>query len=207
MTATDARSMALQHCLALEERIGSRRALQPKATDPGNVMETIALEVSPSALPSWRLLPDHARWYIGAFPRFSQSREAFCTPRFTESLRQRIKFSADGGVAGVATRLATAFPQLVRRVTAIALDRPITVYLECEGVHEGMWGDIICPTGRRVTFKEQHRIVAIGGRVVWHRIALDLWAIELQLCGNDNVDPDDTVRMGRVRGEARRGRH
>ena len=122
-------------------------------------------------------------------------REAFSTSRFGNSLTLRGASSAEGDVAEVAIRLATAFPQLVRRITTIAVDGPIKVGLECEGVHEGMWGDIICPTMRRVTFEEQHQIVAIDGHVVWHRMVLDLWAIELQLCGNDCVDPDETVRM------------
>ena len=98
-------------------------------------------------------------------------------------------------------RLATAFPQLVRRVTAVVMDGLITVRLVCEGVHEGMWGAIICATGRRVTFEEQHEIVAVDGRIVSDHIALDLPAIVLQLCGNRGVDPDETARMGKARRE------
>jgi hypothetical protein len=103
--------------------------------------------------------------------------------------------SAQTNVAKVATRLKTAFPRLVRRVTAVAIDGPIVVSLECAGLHEGMWGDIINPTSRLAKFEEQHDIVAIDGAIVSDSIVLDLPAILSQLCGNSEVDPDETTRM------------
>jgi predicted ester cyclase len=108
--------------------------------------------------------------------------------------------SAGGDIAEVATRLATAFPRLVRRVTDIAMDEPIVVRVACEGVHEGMWGSV-CPTKTKVVFEEQHQIVVGDGRVVSDQVVLDVSAIELQLCGNVGVDPDETVRMGKARRE------
>ena len=142
-------------------------------------MQEIVLEVSPSVLPAWRELPRCVRWRVGGFPLSS----------------------AEGDVAAVATCLATAFSQLVRRITAIVMDGSITIRVACEGVHDGMWGDIIRPTRRRVTFEEQHEIVAVDGRVVSDQIALDLPAIVSQLRNNRGVDPDETARMGRARRE------
>lgn len=101
----------------------------------------------------------------------------------------------------VAARLAIAFSQLVRRITAIAMDRSITIQVACEGVHDGMWGGVVGPTRRRVTFEEQHEIVAVNGRIVSDRIALDLPAIVSQLSGHCDVDPDETARMGKARRE------
>jgi len=170
-------------------------------------MQKIALEISRTALPTWRLLPHCVRWHVGAFPRVSASLEAYGTARSPNSLNPSTMSSARGDVpdvpdvAEVENRLATAFPQLVRRVTAVAVDGPITVRLECEGLHEGMWGDIISPTRRRVSFAEQHEVVAVDGRVISDRIALDLPAILTQLCGEGRVDPDETARMGRARRE------
>jgi hypothetical protein len=162
-------------------------------------MHKIVLEVSPSALPTWRLLPQCVRWHVGAFPDISTSTQA--GPHGSvESLALRT-MSAQSDVVEVATRLTTAFPQLVRRVTAVAVNTPILVSLECEGMHEGMWGDIIHPTRRRVVFEEQHEIVAVDGRIVSDRITLDLPAILSQLCGDGLIDPDETARMGRVRRE------
>src|ERR1700743_707702 len=100
-------------------------------------METIVLDIAPSVLPIWRQLPHCVRWHVGAFPLGA----------------------GEGEAAEVSARLATAFPQMVRRVMAVVVDGLITVHLACEGVHEGMWGDIICPTGRRVTFEEHHEIL------------------------------------------------
>jgi hypothetical protein len=144
-------------------------------------MQTIVLEVSPSILSTWRELPHCVRWHIGAFPLAA----------------------TEGETADVNARLATAFPRMVRRVMAVEVNGLITVRLACEGLHEGMWGDIICPTGRRITFEEQHEIVAVGGRVVTDRIALDVPAIVLQLCADRPVDPDETSRMGKAYRELR----
>jgi predicted ester cyclase len=163
-------------------------------------MEEIALEVSPSVLPIWRLLPRSVRWRVGAFPRISMSEEALGASRFSESLTQPASSSAAGDIAELATRLATAFPRLVRRVTDVAVDGRITVRVACVGVHEGMWG-AICPTKTRVMFDVQHEIVVVDGRVVSDQIVLDVAAIELQLCGNVGADPDETVRMGKARRE------
>ena len=162
-------------------------------------MHKIVLEISPSALPTWRLLPRCVRWYVGAFPDISTSTEVVQRTS-VESLTLRA-MSAQSDVAEITTRLATAFPQRVRRVTAIALSAPIVVSLECEGLHEGMWGDIISPTGRRVSFEEEHEIVAVDGRIVSDRVTLDLPVIVAQLCGDGSVDPDETARMGRARRE------
>jgi predicted ester cyclase len=163
-------------------------------------MEEIVLEVSPSILPTWRLLPHSVRWHVGAFPRVSMSQEALRASRFSESLTQPASSSAAGDIAEVATRLATAFPRLVRRVTDVAEGGPITVRVACVGVHEGMWG-IVCPTRTRVMFEELHQIVVVDGRVVSDQVVMDLSAIELQLCGKLGVDPDETVRMGKARRE------
>ena len=161
-------------------------------------MEEIVLEVPPPVLPIWRLLPHSVRWHVGAFPRISMSQDALAASRFSESLTQPV--SSAGDIAELATRLATAFPLLVRRVTDVAVDEPIRVRVACVGVHEGMWG-VICPTKTRVVFDEQHRIVVVDGRVVSDQIVLDVSAIERQLCGNMGVDPDETVRMGKARRE------
>jgi hypothetical protein len=173
----------------------------PKGPPIGGAMQQIVLEISQSVLPDWRRLPHCVRWHVGAFPRVSASPEAYGTHRFSRSLTERATSSAQGDVAEVANRLATAFPQLVRRVTAVAVDGPITVRLECVGLHEGMWGDTICPTKRRVAFEEQHEIIAVEGRVVSDQIMLDVGGILLQLCGSSRIDPDETVRMGKARRE------
>ncbi len=164
-------------------------------------MQKIVLEISPSVLPTWRLLPHCVRWHVGAFPNVSTSAQAYGPRRSVESLTLPAMSSAQCDVAEVATRLTTAFPRMVRRVTAVAVGAQILVSLECEGLHEGMWGDIIYPTCRRVTFEEQHAIVAVDGGIVSDSITLDLPAIVAQLCGNGRVDPDDTAPMGRVRRE------
>ncbi len=144
------------------------------------MMQDVALEIAPPALGDWRLLPRYVRLHIAAF--------------------------ADGPDA---KRVSTAFPRLLRRVTVVALGEPIAVRLECEGLHEGMWGGIICPTRRRVTFEEHHEIVAKDGRIVSDRMTLDLHAMLTQLCGCYGADSDETVRMVRAhreRGDALRSR-
>ncbi len=133
-------------------------------------MQEIALEISPSALPSWRLLPHCVRWHVGA------------------SL---------GGPDSM--RLSVAFPRMIRRVTDVIISESITVWLQCEGRHEGMWADVICPTRRRVTFWEQHEIVAADGCVLSDRVTRDLEGILTQLCRSGGIDPDETARLGRVR--------
>jgi predicted ester cyclase len=124
-------------------------------------------------------------------------------PEGPEGDRARERIAMAGDIKKAAIRLATAFPQLVRRVTVVATsawsDPPIAVRVACEGVHEGMWGDIICPTRRRVAFEEQHQIVVTDGQVVLARIVLDVPAIVVQLCGRSAIDPDDTVRPGTIR--------
>ena len=94
-------------------------------------------------------------------------------------------------------RLSVAFPRLVRRVVAIVSGDRIMVWLVSQGLHEGMWGGIVCPTRRRVTFEEQHEVVMEGGRIVSNEVTLDLHAILTQLCGGGPVDPDETARVGR----------
>jgi predicted ester cyclase len=133
------------------------------------MMQDVALEIASPALGNWRLLPRYLRLHIAAF--------------------------AD---APDAARVSIAFPRLVRRVTVVALGEPIAVRLECEGLHEGMWGGIICPTRRRVTFEEHHEIVAKDGRIVSDRMTLDLHAMLTQLCGWCGADSDETVRMVRA---------
>ena len=126
--------------------------------------------------------------------------EALGADRFSESLTQPVSSSAAGDIAEVATRLATAFPRLVRRVVEVAVGGPITVRVACVGVHEGMWG-VVSPTKTRVMFEEQHQIMVVDGHVVSDQVVLDLSAIELQLRGNVGVNPDETVRMGKARRE------
>jgi SnoaL-like polyketide cyclase len=162
-------------------------------------MQNIVLEIAEGALPNWRFLPHWVRWHVGSFPGISMSAQAWCTLGFAQSQAESAKFAAPSDVAGVATLLSTAFPRLARRVTSVALGGPIIVRLECEGLHEGMWGNVLCPTRRRVTFEEQHEIV--DGRFVSDRITLDLPGILRQLCDDGGVDPDETARMGRARRE------
>jgi hypothetical protein len=158
-------------------------------------MQKSVFEISPAALPSWRLLPHCVRWHVAVFPDISTSAHAYRPRRSVEALTPPATSPARSDVAKVATRLRAAFPRLVRRVTAVAMGGPIVVSLECTGLHEGMWGDIIYPTSRLATFEEQHDIVAIDGAIVSDSIMLDLPAILSQLCGNNHVDPDETTRV------------
>ena len=135
-------------------------------------MRETVLEIAPAAQQSWQLLPHGVRRHIAAFVGEPD-----------------------------ASRLSIAFPRLTRRVTVVFVNESITVRLRCEGVHEGMWGDIIPPTRRRIAFAEQHEIVAVDGCVVSDRIALDLEAILMQLCGDGRIDPDETARLGTARRE------
>jgi SnoaL-like polyketide cyclase len=168
----------------------------------GLVMQSIALEISQSAVPGWRLLPRCVRWHVGAFPGVSASAQAYYTSRFAQSLIQPGTTGPRNAVAETAARLSTAFPQLVRRVVAVAMGGPITVRLECEGRHDGMWGAIIQPTRRRVSFEEQHEIVALDGRMVSDRITLDVEHILNQLSGSGRIDPDETAPEGLPRRHA-----
>lgn len=133
------------------------------------ITQDVALEIASPALTEWRLLPRYVRLHIASF--------------------------AD---AADAASLSIAFPRLVRRVTAVVSGQPIAVRLECEGLHEGMWRGIICPTRRQVTFEEQHEIVAEDGRIVSDRITLDLQAMLTQLCGRCGAESDETVRRVRA---------
>ncbi len=162
-------------------------------------MQKIVLEVSQGALANWRFLPHWVRWHVGSFPGISMSAQAWCTLRFADSPTDAAMSSTPSDVAGAARLLSTAFPRLARRVTAVALGGPIIVRLECEGLHEGKWGDVLGPTRRRVTFDERHEIV--DGRVASDRITLDLPGILRQLCDEGGIDPDETARMGRARRE------
>jgi hypothetical protein len=164
------------------------------------IMHTIALEISTSALPSWRLLPQCVRWLVGAFPGVSAS--ASDKPPFTQSLIQPAMPSAPMDITETATRLTMAFPRLLRRVMEVTGSGSFVVRLECQGWHEGMWGDIIYPTWRRISFEESHEIVALDGRLVSDRITLDVPGILAQLCSGDSIDPDETARMGRARRDA-----
>jgi hypothetical protein len=165
-------------------------------------MQSIALEISQSAVPGWRLLPHCVRWHLGAFPGISSSAQPHYTSRFAQSLIQPGTTGPRDAVAEAAARLSTAFPQLVRRVVAVAMGGPITVRIECEGRHDGMWGTIIQPTRRRVSFEEQHEIVALDGRMVSDRITLDVEHILNQLSGGGRIDPDETARQGLPRRHA-----
>ena len=158
-------------------------------------MQKSVFEISRAALPSWRLLPHCVRWHVAVFPDISTSAHAYRPRRSVEALTPHAMCPARSDVAKVATRLKAAFPQLTRRVVAVAMGGPIVVSLECTGRHEGMWGDIIYPTSRLATFEEQHDIVAIDGAIVSDSIMLDLPGIVSQLCGNRDVDPDETTRM------------
>jgi hypothetical protein len=162
--------------------------------------QAIAFEIASSARPHWRALPRCVRWHVSAFPDLSAV-EAYGTRGFVESLTRSLTHLAPSSLAVAAARLSTAFPRLLRRVTGVVVGRTVTVRLECEGLHEGMWGEIICPTRRRVTFDEQHEMVAVDGRVVADRVTLDLPGIVQQLCGDERIDPDETARMGKVRRE------
>jgi hypothetical protein len=164
-----------------------------------SAMHTIALEISTSALPSWRLLPHRVRWLVGAFPGISASGDKL---PFTQSLIQPATPSGPIDITETATRLSIAFPRLLRRVMDVTGSGSFVVRLECEGWHEGMWGDIIYPTWRRISFEERHEIVALDGRLVSDRITLDVPGILAQLCNSDGIDPDETVRMGRARRNA-----
>lgn len=162
-------------------------------------MQTIALEISASALPSWRLLPPCVRWLVGAFPGVSAN--ASDKPPFTQSLIQPAMPSAPIDVTEIAARLSKAFPRLLRQVMDVTASGPFVVRLECQGWHEGMWG-VIYPTWRRISFEESHEIVALDGRVVSDRVTLDVRGILAQLCSSDSLDPDETARMGRARPDA-----
>jgi hypothetical protein len=139
---------------------------------------------------------------VGAFPGASASAKAYSAPRFAQWLIQPASPSCAIDVTETAMRLSIAFPRLLRRVATVVMDRQITVRLECEGVHEGMWGDIIYPTWRRVSFQEQHEIVTLDGHLVSERITLDVPGILKQLCSSERIDPDETVRLGRARRDA-----
>ena len=167
----------------------------------GSAIQTIVFEIATSVRPVWRVLPRCVRWHVSAFPDLSAAAETYGTPSFVDSLTRPTSHVAPSDVAVAAARLSTAFPHLVRRVTAVVVDGPITVRLDCEGLHEGMWGGIICPTRRRVAFEEQHEMVAVDGRIVSDRVMLDLPGIMQQLCGDDRIDPDETARMGKHRRE------
>ena len=132
------------------------------------ITQDVALEIASPARTGWWLLPQYVRLHLASFD------------------------------APDAASLSIAFPRLVRRVTAVVLGGPIAVRLECDGLHEGMWRGIICPTRRRATFEEQHEIVAKHGRIVSDRITLDLHAMLTQLCGRCGADSEETVRMVRA---------
>jgi hypothetical protein len=158
------------------------------------------LEISDSGVPGWRVLPYNVRWHVGAFP--GGSTRLACASRIAWLVQPRLP-GIRMDITDIATRLAVAFPRLLRRVTAVAIDGPIVVQIECEGVHEGMWGDVVSPTWRRVAFEEKHEIVARGGRILSDQITIDVHNIMNQLCDNDGIDPDETTRLGRAAREAR----
>ena len=160
------------------------------------IVQTTVLEISQSALASWRLLPHCVQWYVSVFPGVSVSAQDYGTLSFGKSLVRPGAIAIGSDVAETATRLAIAFPRLIRRVIAVAIEEPFTVRLECEGLHEGMWGDIIYPTMRLVSFEERHQIVAFDGIIVSDRITIDVAAILTRLSGGGAVEPDKTARRG-----------
>ena len=114
------------------------------------------------------------RWHIGAFPGLRGYATDYGTPGFAESMVRPVTTGLESDVAETATRLSIAFPRLARRVIAVAMDGLFTVRLECEGLHEGMWGDFIGPTMRRISFEEQHEMVALDRRIVSDRVTVDI---------------------------------
>ena len=158
------------------------------------------LEVSEAGAPGWRVLPYNMRWHVGAFP--GGATRLACASRIAWLVQPNLP-GIRMDITEIATRLAIAFPRLLRRVTSVTASIPTVVRIECEGVHEGMWGDVIYPTWRRVVFEEKHEIVARGGRILCDEITIDVPSIMNQLCDNDGVDPDETTRLGRAGREAR----
>jgi predicted ester cyclase len=81
----------------------------------------------------------------------------------------------------------TAFPGLIRRLVEVNASERLALKLECEGVHEGPWRGIICPTGRYVLFEERHILAIRDGRVDTDFVAFDYGSILRQICVGNNV--------------------
>jgi hypothetical protein len=80
------------------------------------------------------------------------------------------------------SRFRAAFPTLGRRV--IGIDEAgdlVSIRVACEGCHAGPFFGLVAPTQRLVRFHVLHCLAVATGRVVEHRIDLDVRAILSQL--------------------------
>ncbi len=148
----------------------------------------VGFEVSRAARKRWLSLPRPVQRHVEAFICDAYRLRAYRRSRVAVSILPAPATSTPSDIEDVAARLSTAFPRLIRRVTHIATGGHIRVRLECEGAHERTWRGLVCPTGRRVAFREQHEIVTSGDRVLCDWITLDVESILSQLCVDSGVD-------------------
>jgi predicted ester cyclase len=144
-------------------------------------------KISRAARKKWLSLPRPVQRHVEAFLSGAYPQRA-CRRSRAVSILPAPTTSTPGDIEDVAAHLSRAFPRLIRRVTHVATGGHVRVRLECEGAHERTWRGIVCPTGRRVAFKEQHEIVTSGDRILCDWITLDLDSILLQLCVDRSVD-------------------
>jgi predicted ester cyclase len=125
----------------------------------------------------WRRLADSVRCHVGSYLGDTPVADGVVVaPREAPAT-----FAED--LARGAPGLHAAFPDLVRRVTAIDDDggRRVTIRVACEGTHDGAFFGFMMPTGRAVQFEEIHHLRVEREQLVEDRLELDLRAIIRQL--------------------------
>ncbi|MGE0548141.1 MAG: ester cyclase [Kofleriaceae bacterium] len=128
---------------------------------------------------SWQRLAAVVRDHLGAFLAGRPVND-----KVVVVSRETPSTFADDLAVG-APQLHAAFPDLVRRVTAIDdSGKRVTVRLSCQGTHDGAFFGFMMPTGRAVRFEEVHHIVVECDQLIEDRLELDLRTIIRQLAAS-----------------------
>jgi hypothetical protein len=136
------------------------------------------LVIEGAAAAPWRALGEAQRSGIAAFLGGAQRPGAVYDVRSDGPLPE--DFARDLARGGPILR--DAFPDLARRVVGVdRTEDPTVVRVACEGQQRGAFFRILSPSGRRVTFEVVHTVLVGAGRIVEHRVAIDVRAIVRQL--------------------------
>jgi hypothetical protein len=141
--------------------------------------------VAPAFVDTWRRLDDSVRDHVHAFLGTTSIASNVIVPAATDLPPEIAVDLAQGGVA-----LRAAFPELVRRVVAIAASNPrrVTIRVTCEGRHCGILFGLVKPTRRIVRFDAVHCLTCDGDRIVEDHLEIDLRAIVRQLAARSRVN-------------------
>jgi len=151
------------------------------------------LAIHPVTAPAWRALDERARIRVRFFLDPSATHQVPVRSTLTGARGEPLPEPFAQDLAAGGPNFRAAFPRLARSTVAITmLVHMVEIAIVSESEHRGCFFGILLPTGRRVSFRETHRLIFNQRCLSEHRVSIDLRAIVCQLgsTSSESFGPD-----------------